>query len=97
MNVGVCKVRLHLPENHSLKDKRRMLSSIVTRVKSNYNVSIAEVGDQDVWQSAILGVVCVSNSAHQTSEILLKVVNFIRQSKFAIEMLDYEIEIVPSL
>jgi len=97
MNVGVCKVRLRLPENHSLKGKRRVLSSITTRVKNNYNVSIAEVGGQDVWQSVTLGVVCVSNSARQASEILLKVVNFIRQSKFAIEMLDYEIEIVPSL
>jgi hypothetical protein len=97
MNVGVCKIRLRLPENHSLKGKRRVLKSIITRVRNNYNVSIAEVEDQNLWQLATLGVTCVSNSARQVSEILSKVADFISQSRFEIEILDCEIEIVPSL
>lgn len=95
MNLGVCKVRLRLPENQSLKGKRQVLKSITTRVKNNYNVAIAEVDDQDLWQLATLGIACVSNDTQQVNKVLSKVVDFISQSKFDVEMLDYEIEIIP--
>jgi hypothetical protein len=97
MNVGVCKVRFCLPENHSLKGKRRVLKSITARVRNSYNVSIAEVEDQDLWQLATLGVVCVGKSAQQTNETLSKVVGFISESRVEIEMLDCEREIMSSL
>jgi hypothetical protein len=95
MNVGVCKLMLLLPENHSLKGKRQVLHSIITKVKNNYNVSIAEVADQDVWQRATLGITCVSNSAQQVNSVLSRVVDFISRGRFDLEVLDYEIEIVP--
>ena len=95
MSLGVCKVRLRLPENQSLKGKRQVLKSITTRVRNKYNVAIAEVDDQDLWQLATLGIACVSNNAQQVNSVLSKVVDFISQSKFEIEMLDYEIEIMP--
>jgi uncharacterized protein YlxP (DUF503 family) len=95
MNLGVCKVKLRLHGNQSLKDKRRVLKSIIARVRNNYNVAIAEVEDQDKWQSAILGIACISNSTQQTNHVLSKVVNFISRSRFEAEMLDYEIEIIP--
>ncbi len=97
MNVGVCRVALRLPENQSLKGKRQVLKSIITRVRNNYNVSIAEIEDQDLWQQAALGIACVSNSAQQVNSVLSKVVAFITESKFDLEVLDYEIEIVPVL
>ena len=95
MNLGVCKVKLRLPENQSLKDKRRVLKSIVAQVKNNYNVSIAEVDDQELWQLATLGIACVSNSTPHVNSILSKVVDFISHSRFDVEILDYEIEIMP--
>lgn len=95
MNLGVCKIKLHLPENHSLKGKRQVLKSITTRVRNNYNVVIAEVDDQDLWQVATLGVACISNNAQQVNQVLSKVVEFISQSKFEIEILDYQIDIIP--
>ncbi len=95
MNLGVCKIKLHLPENHSLKGKRQVLKSITTRVRNNYNVVIAEVDDQDLWQVATLGVACISNNAQQVNQVLSKVVEFISQSKFEVEILDYQIEIIP--
>jgi hypothetical protein len=95
MKIGVCKVRLHFPENQSLKDKRRIIKSITTRVKNNYNVSIAEVEDQDLWQLATLGIACLSNSNQQTTEVLSKVVDFISHTRFGIEILDCEMEIIP--
>ena len=97
MNVGICKVRLRLPENESLKGKRRVVKSIIARVKNKFNVSIAEVDDQDMWQLVTLGIACISNSSSHANEILSKVVNFIAQSRFDAEMLDYEIEILPAL
>ena len=95
MNVGVCKISLRLPENLSLKGKRRVLKSIITRVGNKFNVSIAEVDDQELWQLATLGICCVSNNNRHTNEILSKVVDFIANSRFEIEILNYEIEILP--
>jgi uncharacterized protein YlxP (DUF503 family) len=95
MNVGVCKIKLRLPENLSLKGKRRVLKSIITQTRSKFNVSVAEVGDNDLWQLATLGISCTSNNNRYTNEVLSKVVSFIANGRFDIEMLDYEIEILP--
>ena len=97
MNVGICKISLRLPENLSLKGKRRVLKSITTRVGNQFNVSVAEVDDHDLWQLATLGICCVSNNKRYTNEVLSKVVNFITGSRFEVEILDYEIEILPVL
>ena len=94
MNVGVCKINLRLPENQSLKGKRRVVKSITVRVKNQFNVSVAEVDNQDLWQLATLGICCVSNDKRYTNEVLSKVVKFIAGSRFEVEMLDYEIEIL---
>ena len=95
MNVGVCKIKLRLPENLSLKGKRRVLKSITTRVRSKFNVSVAEIDDHDMWQLATLGISCVSNNNRYTNEVLSKAVDLIVNGRFEIEMLDYEIEILP--
>lgn len=97
MNIGACIVRLRLPENGSLKGKRQVSKSIIERVKNRYNVSIAEVEDQDLWQRLTLGITCVSNSKAHANEVLSKVVDFIQKSRFEVEMVDYEIEIIHAL
>ena len=94
MNVGVCKIKLHLPENISLKGKRQVLKSITARLKNKFNVSVAEVDDHDLWQLATLGICCVSNDKRFTNEVLSKVVDFIVNSRFEVEIVDYEIEIL---
>ena len=55
MVVGILKLQLLLPENHSLKGKRGVLKSIQARVGNHFNVSVTECGDQELWQSAMLG------------------------------------------
>ena len=95
MNVGVSEIELRLPENMSLKGKRQVLKSITTRVRNKFNVSIAEVDDQDLWQLAALGICCVSNNKRYTNEVLSKVVDFIVSSRFEVELVDYNIEIIP--
>ena len=94
MNVGVCTVKLRLPENLSLKGKRQVLKSVTSRVSGKFNVSIAEVDDNDLWQLATLGICCVSNDGRHANEILSNVVNFIISSRPDAEILDYEIEIL---
>ena len=71
-----------------------MLKPITTRVRNKFNVSVAEVDDQNLWQLATLGICCVSNDKRYTNEVLSKVVDFIVGGRFDIEILDYEIEIL---
>ena len=93
--IGVCKITLRLPENLSLKGKRQTVKSIVSRVRNQFNVSVAEVDDHDLWQLATLGVSCVSNSKRHANQVLSRVVDFIANSRFEAELLNYEIEILP--
>ena len=95
MNVGVATIRLRLPENSSLKGKRSVLKSVIVQVRNKFNVAAAEVEDQDAWQIATIGISCVSNDSQHTNEVLSKVVNFIGNGRFDLEMLDYEIELLP--
>ena len=95
MHIGVCHIRLRIPENGSLKDKRRVLKSITSRVTNKFNVSVAEIDDNDYWQVATLGVSCVSNDKRHANEILSKVINFVSDPRFDVEMLDCNIEILP--
>ncbi len=97
MNTGICKVKLHLRESQSLKDKRRIVKSIVSRLRNQYNVSIAEVDDQDLWQLATLGVTCVSNHNQHVDETLSKVMNFIVHNYPDLEVVNHEIEILRGL
>jgi uncharacterized protein YlxP (DUF503 family) len=94
MNVGVCRIELRLPENLSLKGKRQVLKSITTRTQNKFNVSAAEVDNHDRWQLATLGICCVSNDKRYTNEVLSKVVDFVVNTRFDVEILDYEIEIL---
>jgi uncharacterized protein len=77
MVVGVCRVTLMVPESHSLKEKRMVLRRIKDRVQNKFNVAIAEVGDQDNWQSAELGFAVVSNELGFTQAMVQKILAFI--------------------
>ena len=62
MVVGVLKVKLLIPENHSLKGKRGVLKRIQARAANQFNISITECDDQDLWQSAVLGFAAAGTS-----------------------------------
>lgn len=94
MNVGACRITLRLPENDSLKGKRQVIKSLVTRLHSRFNVSVAEVDNNESWQIASLGVTCVSNSSRHVDEVVSKVVAFIERSRLNAEVLDYEVELL---
>ena len=77
MFVGVLRLTLYLPEPGSLKSKRHLLRSAIDRVKAKFNVSIAEVGDNDLWQRSVVGVAAVGNDHSFINETLDKVADFV--------------------
>ncbi|MGQ9546236.1 MAG: DUF503 domain-containing protein [Dehalococcoidia bacterium] len=95
MHVSVCRVELRLPENHSLKGKRHVIKSIIARLQNKFNVSVAEVDNQNLWQLATLGIACVSNHRRHADETLASVVKFIVQNYPDVELLSSEIETFP--
>jgi uncharacterized protein YlxP (DUF503 family) len=94
MHIGICTIELRLPGNGSLKGKRRVVKSIVTRIGREFNVSIAEVDAQNAWQRAVLGVACVSSSADYAHGQLERVVQWIETHRPDVELLDYQTEIL---
>ena len=93
MIVGVCRITLRLPENSSLKGKRQVLRSLTARLRNKFNVAVAEVGDNDRWQIATIGLTCVSNDARHAQEMLDRAVQFVEQTRLDAEIIDSEIEV----
>ncbi len=81
--VGVLRLELRLPENHSLKGKRAVLRTIKARVRNTFNVSIAECAEHDLWQRAVLGVARVGAEQPDVEAALHHVVGFIEDLHLA--------------
>jgi uncharacterized protein YlxP (DUF503 family) len=94
MVIGVCTLTLHVYAAQSLKDKRQVVKSILSRVRNEFNVSIAEVGGQDTWQRAELGVACVSTDQGYAHGQLESVVRFIERIRPDAPIGGYEIEML---
>ena len=77
MVIGTLTVTLLVPDSRSLKDKRMVVRSVTSRVRQTFGVAVAEVGDLDTWQSAVLGIACVSGSARHADEVCQKVLAYI--------------------
>ena len=97
MQVGLCRVTLRMPENGSLKEKRRITKSLTERLRSRFNVAVAEVDDNDAWKFATLGVVCVTNDAGHASGIIDKVTAYLEATRGDWEVIDMHTEIMPGL
>jgi uncharacterized protein YlxP (DUF503 family) len=96
MFVGVLRLTLHLPEPGSLKSKRHLLRSAIDRVKARFNVSIAEVGANDLWQRSVVGVVAVGNDHAFVNETLDKVADFVASMHGGqLQLTGRDLEIVP--
>ena len=75
MIIGSMELELRLDGCRSLKDKRHVLRSLMDRARHDFNVAIAEVGDNDLWGNATVGVACVSNGAQHAESILQHVID----------------------
>ncbi|OUM97471.1 MAG: hypothetical protein BAA04_08970 [Firmicutes bacterium ZCTH02-B6] len=93
MIVGVLRLELFIGESDSLKDKRRVLSSLTQRIRNRFNVSIAEVDGHDLWRRATLGVALVANDRRYAQQVLSTVVDFVGRTA-DVELTDYSIELL---
>lgn len=93
MVVGVCTIDLHLPGIGSLKGKRQILLSLKERIKNTYNVSIAEIDANDLWQRAVLGVACVANDGRHVNQVLDSVLNAVRANP-SVELVQHHTELL---
>jgi uncharacterized protein YlxP (DUF503 family) len=78
MTVGIARLTLFLPEAHSLKEKRMVLRRVKDRAQQKFNLSIAEVGENDLWQRAVLGIAVVGNGRRFVESALDEVIRFVR-------------------
>lgn len=93
MIIGACRLKLMIYESNSLKDKRHAIKSIIGRIKSRFNVSIAEIDLNDSWKSAIIGFACVTNDANLADQILSNVIKFIDEDS-RVEIIEEKKEIL---
>ncbi|MCJ7773882.1 MAG: DUF503 domain-containing protein [Desulfobacterales bacterium] len=93
MVVGCGIIRFRLHGCRSLKDKRKIIKSIIGRVRNNFNVSIAEIGLNDIYQSAEVGFAFVGNDKAVVNSKIDKVINFADDLGLA-EIVDSEIEVI---
>ena len=93
MIVGVCTLKLIIYESNSLKDKRSVIKSIIGKIQSRFNVSIAEIDLNENWQRSIIGFACVTNDTNHANQVISKVINYIDEDS-RVEIIDHNIEIM---
>ena len=93
MIVGAAIIELRIQGSQSLKQKRGVVRSVIQRVRNRFELAVSEVGGQDTWQRAVVGIAAVGSDATQIRGLLEKVVTFVEQLHLA-ELLDSDIEIV---
>lgn len=84
MFVGTLRVELLIPESYSLKDKRKVVRSVIDRTRHRFRVAAAEVGENDLHNLAVLGFAYVSNDARHAQAVLTQVLEFLRNSPSAL-------------
>lgn len=94
MYIGVLKTSLYLSEPQSLKDKRRIIKSLIEKLNNKFNLAVAETGDLDSWNRSELGIVCISNEAAHSDRMIASAISFI-ESQGTVELTHVETEIIP--
>ena len=89
--VLVGEIQIHLPESRSLKDKRQVVKSLKERIRSRFNVSVAEVDFNDMWQRSSVGIAVVTSAMNHAEEVMSKVIDFVERDGRA-QVLDVHIE-----
>jgi len=84
-------IELRISSSHSLKDKRRVIQSLISKLKRNYNIAVAEIENQDLWQRADIGIVSINTSGSELNKTLNNIVDYISNYGFT-EIINYRIE-----
>lgn len=94
MVIGVCTLHLNIPMAFSLKDKRQVVRSVTARLRNEFNVSVAEVDAQNVWNETVIAVVAVSASRDYVHGLLTRAARQVENSRLDCELVDFSIEFV---
>ena len=89
--IGILSVELHLPENHSLKGKRKELLSVKAQLQRRFGASVAEVDHHDVWQRARLTVACVARGHRELLELLDAAERYLAGQAFELGRVEREV------
>ncbi len=93
MVIGVLRLTLYLPESGSLKGKRRVLRSLKDRLRSQFNVSVAEVDHQNLWQKSEVAVAIAATDRDYADKVLQTILGKVESWRLA-EVVDVEMEII---
>ena len=91
MILGICRIDLFLPESRSLKAKRQVIKGLKDRIRNRFNVSVAEVEHQSLWQRATLGLAMVSDEKGHIDRTLQQILNLV-YAEPRLRVLDHEFE-----
>jgi uncharacterized protein YlxP (DUF503 family) len=91
--VGLCTIELFLADSQSLKDKRQVLSSLKDRLRQRFNVTVAEVEAQDLWQKAVLAFACVANDGRHVNQVLDQALNLVKSNP-VVEIVQSRVELL---
>lgn len=80
MIIGTAEIKLYAPWVYSLKEKRMIVKSLIAKTRNKFNVSIAEIAEQDTHQTIVLGLACVAGSVGHSDSIIDNVISLIESS-----------------
>jgi len=93
MKIGLCIIELYFPYSHSLKEKRAIVNKIKERIKSRFNVALAEIGYHDLWQRSKIGLVTIGNGKDIVEKTFQSISRFI-EDELGESLLSMEIEVM---
>jgi uncharacterized protein len=91
MRVAICLIDLHIPAATSLKSKRQVIKSLVQRLRNRYNISVTEVGSQNLWQRCELGIAVVCHNGAGADKIMESIFSFVERES-AVDIISSKIE-----
>jgi uncharacterized protein YlxP (DUF503 family) len=89
--IGVLTVTLSIPDANSLKDKRKVIKGLKDKLRNKFNISVSEIGDQDIWRTAIIAIAIVSEDSAFANSVLSKAQDYVEYNSGAI-MTNCELE-----
>ena len=92
MLVATCRIQLNLDGVSSLKEKRRILKSVIGRLSNQFNVSIAEIDHQDVWQTAVLGVAAVGSDGAHLQRVMDNLLTWFETNRPDLYLVQFDLE-----
>jgi len=93
MVVGILELEMRLSSSNSLKDKRSILKSLISRIRNNFNVSVSEIGYQDMWQSTTVGIAFITTEKSFAQRVLSRIMKFVEKER-NISLIDSKMEVL---